>query len=125
MTDLPLTAIERELLDLLHSLNLHMTVEKAGRIGELLEAARAIPDSAICGTMPHRLPAGDVEDSHGGFMPNYRPVLLYHKPPKPTWRCFSDIWVITKGENRHHRWEQPLEPWRHWVGGLAGAGDLV
>src|SRR5262245_8968882 len=40
MTDLPLPAIERELLDLLHSLNLRMTVEKAGRIGELLEAAR-------------------------------------------------------------------------------------
>jgi hypothetical protein len=55
--------------------------------------------------------------SHG-LLNSWRPVLVLSQGKPPRLPACSDTWTIRGHRKTEHAWEQPLDPWRHWIGKL-------
>jgi hypothetical protein len=58
----------------------------------------------------------------------WRPVLVLSRGTMDLSgvQVHSDTYTVKSGGGKpHHKWEQPVEPWRHWLARLTRAGDLV
>jgi hypothetical protein len=45
--------------------------------------------------------------------------------PKRRFERFSDTYTVPSAPKQYHEHEQPLPPWKYWLGGLTLPGDLV
>jgi methylase of polypeptide subunit release factors len=53
-----------------------------------------------------------------GLCNSWRPVLLFSRGKTGRLQACSDTYTIQGHRKTAHPWEQPLDPWRHWVGKL-------
>lgn len=65
-----------------------------------------------------------------GFISCWRPVYLFVKGKMPNrgGSVFSDTWTVKANDPAfkvHHRWEQPLRPWVHFLKNLSAPGNLI
>lgn len=58
---------------------------------------------------------------------NHRPILVFTKKTlnRKGLRVMSDVFTIPSAPKEYHEWEQPIKPWRYWLGRLARPGYLV
>lgn len=63
------------------------------------------------------------------WSPGWRPVLAYSRGEAGKLPLTTDTFtvppLIKQRGGKHHDWEQPLEPWVHWIGRLVPEGSLV
>jgi hypothetical protein len=60
------------------------------------------------------------------FYSSWRPILCFYQGTKPE-GCegTTDAYTVCAQPKRHHKWEQPLAPWRHWIDRLTPRGCVV
>jgi hypothetical protein len=63
------------------------------------------------------------------WSPGWRPVLAYSRGEGGKLPLTTDTFtvppLIKQRGGKHHDWEQPLEPWVHWIGRLIPEGSLI
>lgn len=64
--------------------------------------------------------------SCGMIAPSWRPLLVFSKGSPKINERLADVYTVQAkvGPSLHH-WQQPLPPWRHWLGKIAVPGQLV
>jgi hypothetical protein len=61
----------------------------------------------------------------GLFRSTWKPVLVFSNGPARIPAPVSDTYTVFRGDKRYHRWQQPVEPWRYWLGRLVKPNALV
>ena len=61
----------------------------------------------------------------GMFRSTWKPVVVFSKGPARLRAPVSDTYTVHRGDRRYHRFQQPIEPWRYWLGRLAAPDALV
>lgn len=63
---------------------------------------------------------------HGAWLMGWRPVVVLSQGEPDSRRPCCDTYTLrAPTKKKHHPWEQPLAPWRHWVTKLTQSGSLV
>jgi DNA methylase len=61
----------------------------------------------------------------GMFRSTWKPVVVFSKGPTRIPAPLCDTYTVHRGDKRYHRFQQPIEPWRFWLGRLAAPNALV
>jgi len=61
----------------------------------------------------------------GRFRPTWLPVLVYSRGTVRILEAMSDGYTVRQGNKELHDWQQPIEPWRYWLGRLSSPRMLV
>ena len=68
-----------------------------------------------------------VSRPYGWWVLAWRPVLVYSRGslPKGHPRRACDVQTVRHGRRTHHKWEQPVQPWRYWIERLTPPGCVL
>ena len=61
----------------------------------------------------------------GMFRSTWKPVVVFSKGPARIPTALSDTYTVHRGDKRYGPLQQPVEPWRYWLGRLAAPDALV
>ena len=63
------------------------------------------------------------------FMNYWRPILVFSNGAwnRQNLSVMSETETVKRGvfHKTHHVWQQPLDSWRYWLGGLTASGQLI
>jgi 16S rRNA G966 N2-methylase RsmD len=61
------------------------------------------------------------------FLASWRPVLVFRNGrfDRKGLTATLDAFIVRASSNVYHKWQQPLEPWQHWLNHLSLPGFLI